>query len=31
MELWIVNAATGAAHLIYQTPDGGSIYGVDWH
>src|SRR6266446_1312453 len=30
MELWIVNAATGAAHLIYQTPDGGSIGGVDW-
>ena len=31
MELWIVNATTGAAHLIYQTPEGGSIGGVDWH
>lgn len=31
MELWIVNATTGTAHLIYQTADGGKIYGVDWH
>jgi Tol biopolymer transport system component len=31
MELWIVNPATGVAHLIYQTPEGGSIVGVDWH
>ncbi len=31
MELWIINATTGAAHLIYQTPDGGDIGGVDWH
>jgi Tol biopolymer transport system component len=31
MELWIVNATTGAAHLVYQTPDDGSIGGVDWH
>jgi Tol biopolymer transport system component len=30
MELWIVNAATGAAQLIYQTPDGGAIGGIDW-
>jgi Tol biopolymer transport system component len=30
MELWIVNATTGGARLIYQTPDYGSIGGVDW-
>jgi Tol biopolymer transport system component len=30
MELWIVNATTGAKHLIYQTPEGGGISGVDW-
>jgi hypothetical protein len=28
--LWIANATTGAAHLIYQTPEGGSIGGVGW-
>jgi Tol biopolymer transport system component len=31
MELWIINATTGAAHLIYQTPDNGYIDSVDWH
>lgn len=30
MELWIVNAATGAARLIYKTPDFGVIGGIDW-
>ena len=30
MQLWIVNAATGAAQFIFQTPEGGSIGGLDW-